>query len=190
MISCHTKQHATLTYWQSPALWCRIDIKEGGVHKIPGWEKITGDPLSNYQEWFVLVATDMGCRVDSRFVPSQWEMALPCNDVSHWLGANLEPSLVMYWCLRKCTQYWHFVCCIMVWKCCRIDHFISMNNLHILITLTLMLFLLKTNGKGALMSRNLEAARIMSSFLFNMKCYFIFQQFLQKNICWQFCARL
>ena len=29
-------------------------------------------------------------RADSRFAPSQWETALLCNDVSHWLGANLE----------------------------------------------------------------------------------------------------
>ena len=30
---------------------------------------------------------------DSRFVPSQWETPLLCNDVSHWLGANLESAL-------------------------------------------------------------------------------------------------
>ena len=30
---------------------------------------------------------------DSRFSPSQWETALLCNDVSHWLGANLESAL-------------------------------------------------------------------------------------------------
>ena len=30
---------------------------------------------------------------DSRFAPSQWEMALLCNDVSHWLGASLESAL-------------------------------------------------------------------------------------------------
>ena len=37
------------------------------------------------------------CRVrsDSRLAPSQWETALLCNDVSHWLGANLESSLVV-----------------------------------------------------------------------------------------------
>ena len=29
-------------------------------------------------------------RADSRFGPSQWEMALLCNDVYHWLGANLR----------------------------------------------------------------------------------------------------
>ena len=30
---------------------------------------------------------------DSRFAPSQWETALLCNDISHWLGANLESAL-------------------------------------------------------------------------------------------------
>ena len=29
-------------------------------------------------------------RADTRFVPSQWETALLCNNVSHWLGASLE----------------------------------------------------------------------------------------------------
>ena len=28
-------------------------------------------------------------RADSRLAPSQWETSLLCNDVSHWLGANL-----------------------------------------------------------------------------------------------------
>ena len=32
-------------------------------------------------------------RADSRFAPSQWEMALLCNDVSHWLGADLESAM-------------------------------------------------------------------------------------------------
>ena len=29
----------------------------------------------------------------SRFVPSQWETALLCNDVFHWLGVSLESAL-------------------------------------------------------------------------------------------------
>ena len=33
------------------------------------------------------------CKADSRFTPSQWQMALPSNDVSHWLNASLESSL-------------------------------------------------------------------------------------------------
>ena len=32
-------------------------------------------------------------RADSRFAPSQWETALLCNNVSHWLSANLESAL-------------------------------------------------------------------------------------------------
>ena len=35
-------------------------------------------------------------RADSRFTPSQWETALFCNDVSHWLGASLESAWIMY----------------------------------------------------------------------------------------------
>ena len=31
-------------------------------------------------------------RADSRFAPSQWETALLCNDVSHWLGASPESA--------------------------------------------------------------------------------------------------
>ena len=38
--------------------------------------------------WFVGVI-----RANSRFAPSQWETALLCNDVSHWLDASLEPAL-------------------------------------------------------------------------------------------------
>ena len=32
-------------------------------------------------------------RADSRLVPSQWEMSLQANAVSHWLGANIESAL-------------------------------------------------------------------------------------------------
>ena len=32
-------------------------------------------------------------RADSRFAPSQWQTALLCNDVSHWLGTSLESTL-------------------------------------------------------------------------------------------------
>ena len=32
-------------------------------------------------------------RADSRLVPSQWEMSLQSNGVSHWHGANLESAL-------------------------------------------------------------------------------------------------
>ena len=33
-------------------------------------------------------------RVDIRIAPSQWETALHCNDVFHWLSASLESALL------------------------------------------------------------------------------------------------
>ena len=33
------------------------------------------------------------CRDDSKIAPSQWDVALLCNGVSHWLGASLESAL-------------------------------------------------------------------------------------------------
>ena len=35
-------------------------------------------------------------RADSKFVPSQWETALLCNNISHWLGASLESAPQVY----------------------------------------------------------------------------------------------
>ena len=40
-------------------------------------------------------------RGDSRFATSQWEMALLCNDVFHWLGASLESALEYHWVLKQ-----------------------------------------------------------------------------------------
>ena len=39
-----------------------------------------------------------GFRADIRFASSQWETALLCNDVSHWLGVNLESALRLLGC--------------------------------------------------------------------------------------------
>ena len=37
--------------------------------------------------------SNLDCRADSRFAPSQWETPLQNKDVSHWLGAILESAL-------------------------------------------------------------------------------------------------
>ena len=47
-------------------------------------------------------------RADSRFAPSQWETALLCNDVSHWLVSNLESAL-MYSCFRFISYITHIM---------------------------------------------------------------------------------
>ena len=46
-------------------------------------------------------------RVDSRYAPSQWEMALLCNDISLWLGASLESGLWIWF--RNPKIYFHFL---------------------------------------------------------------------------------
>ena len=48
-------------------------------------------------------------RADSRFVPSQWEMSLQSNIVSHWLGAILESALCIYMEMEPYTYIYIFV---------------------------------------------------------------------------------
>ena len=43
-------------------------------------------------------------RADPRFAPSQWETALLCNDVSHWLDANLESAMIIDTSLQRLRQ--------------------------------------------------------------------------------------
>ena len=50
-----------------------------------------GSLAENWKYWSTADVTEY--RADSRLAPSQWETALLCNDVSHWLGASLESAL-------------------------------------------------------------------------------------------------
>ena len=55
------------------------------------------DP-SVYIKYYTHTGPELGhhsSRADSRFAPSQWETALLCNAVSHWLGTNLESALLI-----------------------------------------------------------------------------------------------
>ena len=47
-------------------------------------------------------------RANFRFGPSQWETPLLCNDVSHWLGANLESALVSVKGSVATNNLWRF----------------------------------------------------------------------------------
>ena len=42
---------------------------------------------------------------DSRLPPSQWEMSLQSNAVSHWLGINLDSALFFVLCMCISIQY-------------------------------------------------------------------------------------
>ena len=81
--------------------------------KRPMVELGNADLLNDYALTLILKPSHSGCQsnhrklshwgmlywVDSRFAPSQWETAILRNDVSHWLGANLEsaPLCLCYW---------------------------------------------------------------------------------------------
>ena len=44
----------------------------------------------------------------SRFAPSKWETALPCNDVPHWRGASLESAMFCpYWNVGQWRTWWY-----------------------------------------------------------------------------------
>ena len=45
-------------------------------------------------EWVLVIFRKYHLKADSRFVPSQWETALLCNDVSHCLDASLGSALL------------------------------------------------------------------------------------------------
>ena len=56
-----------------------------------------------------------GLRADSRLAPSQWETALQCNAVSHWLGANLESTL-SHICAKAFVHSSHWKPVNLIWK--------------------------------------------------------------------------
>ena len=70
-----------------------------------------GSILHYYVVWLIWYSIQLNNRADSKLAPSQWEMALFCNDVSHWLGASLESSLNKVG--LRCYCY-HHVCLFLV----------------------------------------------------------------------------
>ena len=65
------------------SLWCNSTVRTFTHSVVHSCSCLFGRLLINY------------CRDDTRFACSQWETALLCNDVSHWLGARLESALFM-----------------------------------------------------------------------------------------------
>ena len=50
-------------------------------------------------------------RDQSRYVPSQWETSLHCNNISHWLGTNLDWSL-HFWLMVSYNESEWMICLI------------------------------------------------------------------------------
>ena len=76
--------------------------------------------------------TSIYCRDQSRCAASQWETLLHCNDVSHWLGAYLDWSLILfmfcfcyYWAICNIALYsWlNYTQAVLSWWCHPMDTF-------------------------------------------------------------------
>ena len=50
---------------------------------------------------FVFASNNTLSRADSRFERSQWDTVLLCSDISHWLGASLESTMIEVWTRRR-----------------------------------------------------------------------------------------
>ena len=81
-------------------LWWRLCWPGGrlGVYPVHGHQSFNRaagmEPrASDTTDLNTLRPVDAYPRDDSKFVPNQWETALLCNAVSHWLGTNLESTL-------------------------------------------------------------------------------------------------
>ena len=92
--------------------FCGFSWEYGGLVQVMTWHRIGDKPLyapmithftDTYMRHRVSVCPD-SVRADSRFVPSQWETALLCNDASHWLGASLESALSDM--IKQQNQWW------------------------------------------------------------------------------------
>ena len=78
-------------FWSSPSIhlfWHQTELNRS--HK----QSYTLRHASSFHSFCgIITKLNIKCRADSRFAPSRWETALLCNDVSYWLGANLESTL-------------------------------------------------------------------------------------------------
>ena len=78
------------------------------------WHTISYLPQTTRSQRIYGHESDDMSTADSRFVPSQWETALICNDVSHWLGPSLQSALMsmdipLYQeLLHFLSMFWHY----------------------------------------------------------------------------------
>ena len=77
-----------MSYYRSE---CRVYLTSG-----------TWDDRLHGQESMELYKKQSERLFRTRLSPSQWETALLCDDVSHWLDANLKATLILYVVITEC----------------------------------------------------------------------------------------
>ena len=85
LVHCCCHQMWVCQAWKLSGPWWMCK----GVYSV--WNLQSIRHTDNRQ--FSVTAGHTGYRADSRLAPSQWETALLCNNISHWLGTNLESAL-------------------------------------------------------------------------------------------------
>ena len=96
-LSCHVQNSIAIISlqleWEQNEIFIKFELRWKIIGELGLWS-ITGVQQCQVQlsaiRW---QQSPKESRADSRFVSSQWETALLCNDVSHWLGASLELAL-------------------------------------------------------------------------------------------------
>ena len=86
MMTCHLSGTKTLP--ELSIAQCQLDPQE----------QISASRCSRITFW------EIASRDQSMYAPSQWEMSLHCNDISHWLGAYLDWSLI-FWKIFSCLPW-------------------------------------------------------------------------------------
>ena len=77
-------------HWNNSKREIQIIIETHKIHPISHpWMDIVWRKLTCYN------GAHMYFRAHTRFALSQWETALLCNNISHWLGASLESALYL-----------------------------------------------------------------------------------------------
>ena len=76
---------------ETPAIWDAIAL----IMTSLWWYELRNMPVLRYRRVYFIKWQYLSIhRADSRLAPSQWEASLQINAASHWLGANLESTLV------------------------------------------------------------------------------------------------
>ena len=75
-----------LSIWVYNGIWDQCKIYSKSIQKVLQWFCKISELISCYDEYSIH-------RADSRLAPSQREMSLQSNGISHWLGANLKSAL-------------------------------------------------------------------------------------------------
>ena len=91
-------------------------LETSGIHNFVVWS------LKVYTDICIMIHISLmyrtyRSRADSRFAPSQWEMALLCNDVSHWQDASRESILRSNQFERNISTDTLFSNMYPAWKC-------------------------------------------------------------------------